>query len=341
MKKMYRQLCSAVWFFITGFCFAYPLLQNHSGTAHIQKKKLEITAGFSCDVTAASAWEYVLQEGRILSELQWDLLPSAAYSGHFTLKTPHGIHIQGRGSYLQPMKTAPMTDKDFEKSFSSDITKFSEHPCTITGGWRFAGKIGIQKEIPLPQKVPAGISLFIEPQFSIRYSKISWFAKDGYLQYALNNSDGTFQPWHPHLPKKYIKGDAISYTQELLIPAFGIGLTAHFPYHLQVYTDIHISSDIMGIAEDTHFMRNQRFVDYTRNGTGIYWDTRILWSFFRNTALIAGCHYEYSKSMNGRTLGYDGLDSTTPAHVTEMGTSGVGVNGCSFLLGIMLVFGVY
>lgn len=343
MKKIYRQLCIAVCVFIAGLCSAQsPLEYTGNAPFRIEKRNLEITAGFSCDVAAASAWEYVLKDGVVLSELQWSLLSSVAYSGHLTLKTPHGVHIQLRSSYLQPMKTASMRDKDFENYPSTEITKFSEHPCTITGGRRFAAKIGIQKEIPLSQKAAAaGISLFIEPEFSLRYSKISWLAEDGYLQYAPKKNDGTFEAWSPYLKKQFITGRAVSYHQEILIPAFGIGLTARFPHRLQLYTDIHVSSDIMGLAEDIHFKRGQRFIDYTRNGGGIYWDTRVLWSFFRNTALVAGCYYEYSFSLDGQTLMYDTMQKRTPDRVTDPGTAGTGLNGCYFLLGVSFVFGMY
>ena len=300
--------------------------------------------GFSVNAMAAESHEYVYQHGEVLSKLRWPLNPAVSYSIHGGLYLPKGIFFDGSLSFVQPMQTSTMIDKDFEEIQSvpprNGITKFSEHKCTILNGTRGIAKIGLQ--LPIPQTAAlrkTGISVSIGPMISLYYSSISWYSYDGYLQYARIRKDGTYEPWSKHLPKIPVTGAAVSYQQQLLIPAIGVGVEAAFPHKLRFFSDIHVSADVIALSEDIHHARNLRFVDIMGGGFSLHGTARLSWQCLPYFALFTAVFYEYSTTTKGITLSYDGITAKKPSGYSPPDAAGTALGGCTFSIGFAFVLG--
>lgn len=309
-------------------------------------KKFPISgfASFSINTMIAESREYVCKQGNILSDLKWPLTPSLSYTLHCGLYFPKGVHLDGSVSFMQPLQTNPMIDRDFEGILSepmqTGITKSSEHKCKILNGLRWTVKLGLQ--LPMPQTTmmrKKQISIAVEPLISIYSSAISWHAYDGYLQYAEMRTDGSYKTWTDDLPKVPFTGPAVSYRQQLMIPAIGIGFEAAFPYKLSLSSDFHVSSAIIALAEDIHHVRNERFVDLIGGGWGVHGTTRLSWQCRPYFALFCSIFYEYSISLEGRTLSYSGISSKTPAALSPFNSAGTSLYGCTLSTGVAFVVG--
>lgn len=333
----------------TLFLFHQTLFANADKQSSIsaeRKKTFPISgfAAFSINAMAAESHEYVYQHGEVLSKLRWPLNPAVSYSIHGGLYFPKGIFFDSSLSFIQPMQTDTMTDKDFEEIKSipprNGITKFSEHNCTILKGIREIAKLGLQ--LPLPRTAAlrkTDISVSIGPMISLYYASISWHSYGGYLQYARIRKDGTYEPWSKHLPKIPVTGAAVSYQQQLIIPAIGIGVEAAFPHKLRLFSDIHVSADVIALSEDIHHARNLRFVDIMGGGFSLHGTARLSWQCLPYFALFTAVFYEYSTTTEGITLSYDGITAKKPSGYSPPDAAGTALGGGTFSIGFAFVLG--
>lgn len=338
-----------LFFFIIFISFrniTFAQADNNTPQSLKSQKKLLINAfvAFSIDTMLAETKEYVLQSGFTLSELRWPLTPSLSYTISCGLYFPKGIHIGGNITLMQRMPTGTMVDKDFEDVNKHPprfgLTNFSEHNCSIINGIRGTVKIGMQ--LPIPQTAAlkkASISLLVEPMLSLHYSAISWYAYDGYLQYAKENKSGYHEPWSADIPKSPVFGSVISYSQQLIIPAIGFGLEASFPYRLHLSSDLHATADVIASGEDLHYFRNIRFVDMMTGGWAVYGDIRFTWQCLPHFALFFNLFYEHCITMEGATLTYSGINSSNPSAYAPPGASGTALRGCTFSSGFAFTLG--
>lgn len=324
------------------FVFSYVVLaQDRKNFAAAEKTKKFPVSGFiafSVNTMLAESREYVCDSDIILSDLKWPLTPAVSYTLYGGLYFPKGIHIEGNISFMQPMSTAQMTDTDFEGILETPpytgITKFSEHNCTIIGGLSWAAKLGLQ--LPMPQTAAmqsAGILLTVEPLLSFYYSTISWHSYGGYLQYAEKKFDGTYEPWSTALPKVPYNEAAVSYRQQIILPAIGIGLGATFPHKLGLFSDFHLTPDIMAFAEDIHHKRNVRFVDIMHGGWAIHGNLRLHWNCLPFFSVFVNLFYQYCLTMEGGSIIYDGITSTKPDSFTQPNSAGTSLRGCTCSIG--------
>lgn len=301
-------------------------------------------AAFSVNAMAAESAEYVYQHGTVLSKLRWALNPAVSYSVHAGLYFPKGIFFDGTLSFVQPMRTGTMIDRDFEEATAvpprPGVTKFSEHNCDIIDGIRGIAKLGLQ--LPMPRTAAlrkTGISVLLGPMISFYYSSVSWHSYGGYLQYARIGKDGRYEQWSKHLPKIPVTGSAVSYRQQLLIPAIGIGVEASFPHQLQLFSDLHVSSDVMASGEDIHHARNIRFIDIMGGGFALHGTTRLSWRCLPYFALFASVFYEYSVTTEGISISYAGIKASKPSRYSPPDAAGTSLGGCTFSLGFAFVLG--
>lgn len=299
---------------------------------------------FSVNTIIAESHEYVCYYDGILSDLKWPLMPSASYTIYGGVYFPKGIHLEGNISFMQPMSTAPMTDSDFEGIQATPpqtgITKFSEHNCTIIGGLNWMAKLGLQ--LPMPQTAAmrsARISVTVEPMLSCYYSTISWHSYGGYLQYAKMKFNGTYEPWIKTLPKVPHDGPAVSYQQNILMPAIGIGVEVVFPHKLMLVSDFHLTAKIMASAEDIHHDRNVRYVDIMNGGWAIHGNTRFSWNCLPFVSVFVNLFYQYCITMEGNSAFYSGITSTKPSFYTPPNSAGTFLRGCTCSLGCAFVLG--
>ena len=113
-------------------------------------------AAFSVNAMAAESAEYVYQHGTVLSKLRWPLNPAVSYSVHAGLYFPKGIFFDGALSFVQPMRTGTMIDRDFEEATAvpprPGVTKFSEHNCDIIDGIRGIANSVCSSRCPEPRR---------------------------------------------------------------------------------------------------------------------------------------------------------------------------------------------
>lgn len=311
------------------------------------KKRRFPVSGFvsvSCNTMLMEAHEYVCRGDAVVSDLKWPLVPSLSYMVSGGVYLPKGIHIEGNVSFLQAMKTGTMIDLDYEGILDSPpqmgITKRSEHVCNIISGVCGTVKAGIQLAMPQTEDMQqAGISALIEPMISFYYSTIKWHSYGGYLQYAKMKKDGSYEPWSGALPKVLIGHDAVSYQQQVYLPAIGIGCEVLFPHNILLTSDFHVCPNIMAISEDIHHARNLRFIDVLDEGWAIHGTTRLTWKCFPFCAVFCSLFYQYAKTTEGRSMIYAGLSDTKPARYTDLHTAGTALYGCSLAIGLAFVVG--
>ena len=311
-----------------------------------EKKKFPVSGfiAFSINTLIAEGREYVCNHGSILSDLRWPLIPSVSYTVSGGVYFPKGIHLDGTVSFLQPMHTGTMIDRDFQgigqSPLMSGVTEFSEHKCSIIDGIRGTAKLGLQ--LPMPQTAAmqkTGIAVLVEPMISVHCSTISWYSYDGYLQYANKKKDGSYEPWSRNLPKIPIFGPVISYRQQLVIPAIGVGFEASFPHNLSVSSDFHVNSGIVAVGEDIHYTRNERFVDIIGNGWAVHGTARLSWQCLPYFSVFFSLFYEYSISLEGRTVHFSGINARKPNGISQFNAAGTSLYGCTFSSGIAFVLG--
>jgi len=328
--------------FIIFFAFYHIVLaQDAKALDSAEKtKKFPISGflAFSVNTMIAEGREYVCDYDVILSDLKWPLTPSASYTIYGGVYFPKGIHVEGNISFIQPMSTAPMTDSDFEGIQAmppqTGITKFSKHNCTILKGLSWMAKLGLQ--LPMPQTAAmrsAGVLFTVEPMLSFYYSTISWHSYDGYLQYAKLRLDGTYEPWSKTLPKVPHNGPAVSYQQQIMIPAIGVGFEASLPHKLTLLSDFHLTANIMAFAEDIHHDRNMRFVDILGGGWAMHGNTRLQWNCLPFFSVFVNLFYQYCISMEGSSIVYNGITSTKPSSYTPPNSAGTSLRGCTCSVG--------
>ena len=293
---------------------------------------------FSLNTMIAESREYVCYYGAILSDLKWPLTPSLSYTIHGGIYFPKGIHVEGNISFMQPMATASMTDTDFEgilkTSPQTGITKFSEHNCMIIGGLSITAKLGLQ--LPMPQTdamQSAGVLFTVEPMLSFYYSTLGWTSYGGYLQYAKENHNGTYEPWTNTLSKVPHTGQAVSYQQHIIIPVIGIGFETTLPHKLTLFSDFHLTADLIAWAEDIHYARNMRFVDVLSGGWAMHGSIRLDWNCMPFLAVFINLFYQYCISMEGRSISYAGITSTKPDSFTPPNSAGTALRGCTCSIG--------
>lgn len=337
-------LISTILLFLTTHAFAHTVAKPDTP---LSTKKIFPVSGFlaaSCNGLLMEAREYVCQSNIIVSDLRWPLVPSFSYSLHGGIYLPKGIHIEGNVSFLQPMKTGTMIDKDFEDMtvlpLQPELTKRSEHACDIIGGIQWMAKLGVQ--IAMPQSIrmkQAGITVLVEPMISFYYSVIKWHSYNGYLQYAKIKRNGQYEPWTETLPRIAITQAAVSYQQHVMLPAIGIGWEVSFPHKITLNTDLHLNPNIMAITEDIHHARNLRFVDVLQGGWAFHGTTRLSWQCHRFFAVFCSIFYQYAKTTEGISMIYNGITSKKVAAYSLPHTAGTALYGGTVSAGFAFTLG--
>lgn len=338
-------LILTILFFLTSHPFAHTVAKADSS---LSARKIFPVSGFlaaSCNALLMEAREYVCDGDMLVSDLRWPLVPSASYTVYGGIYLPKGIHIEGNVSFLQPMATGTMIDKDFEGlsaivSQQPELTKRSEHACSIISGVQWMVKAGVQLAMPQSTGMrQVGISVFVEPMISFYYSVIKWHSYNGYLQYAKMNRYGQYEPWTETLPRIAITQAAVSYQQHIMLPAIGLGWEVLFPHNITLNTDMHLNPNISAITEDIHHARNLRFVDILQGGWAFHGTTRLAWQFHRFFAAFCSLFYQYAKTTDGISIIYNGITSKKPAGYSAPHTAGTALYGCTFSAGLVFTLG--
>lgn len=298
---------------------------------------------FSFNTMIGEGHEYVCHNRAIVSHLTWPLLPALSYTIEGALYL-YAVHLEGAVSFVQPMATQAMTDKDFFGMLNyppqQGMTHFSKHNCTITGGINWQFKLGIQ--FPMPQSAlmrKTGIMLILEPLAGVYASHVRWYSSDGYLQYAHKLPNGAYEAWTHALYKIPRKGPAISYKQDILMPLIGLGLETAFPYNLTLSSAVQCGIKVIADTEDIHYTRNRKFIDHMKDGWAVQLNTRLRWQCMPFFSVFFQCFYNYCSAMNGRTAIYKGITAKVPAAYTNPYSAGTSLHGATFSFGCAVMVG--
>ncbi|MDR2151069.1 MAG: omptin family outer membrane protease [Spirochaetaceae bacterium] len=175
--------------------------------------------------------------------------------------------------------TGAMEDRDWQDyDDSTALTNYSVHDNYTKNAFLFDGDAGFL--------LPLGSRYLFKVFGSFSYMTFSWNARNGYLQYAKTTNgfyDTSMYPWSASLPKKYLYGPVISYSQQWISAASGLSFSMPF---LQVFTvelGLKIGTVLYCAGVDDHYLRQLQFNDFSSGG--ILVEPKLLLSFSKNKHL--------------------------------------------------------
>jgi outer membrane protease len=222
-------------------------------------QELTVTTSGSAGVILGVAREFVLSGSYVVSELDWPLLPAVFAGLAVNLATPVGFLASMEVQAAIPTPTGTMTDSDFLNG-DGVKTHFSQSDGTLTGAVMLSLQAGW--ELPLPVDQPLSQ---LAPFLQFEYLRFTWTASNGYLQYPPETSY-PYTPWSSSTTKVPIYGTGILYTQNYLIPSFGIKGTIQALDSLVVSFSMALSPYMWCFDVDEHLFRFLKFYDNLRGG---------------------------------------------------------------------------
>ncbi len=263
--------------------------------------------------------------------------PVVSYTAQAEMLLFNILHFQTIAELVQPMPSGSMIDIDFKNiPRNSNLTHLSKHSCNLKEGSRITAAIGIPSLLPQTSKMEKkGISMSLEPMIGLHYSNLQWEAVNGYNQYGNKNPDGSYTEWNEHIEKKAIHGTVVSYRQALLVPTLGIGVGITLPHRLTIFSDVHISPQVISTCEDTHYDRNITFIDRTNHGWAVYSKTQVLWQLAHFFGLVSSFRYEKALGWNGSTI----IEKKNKAPERLRSKAGTELEACTFSIGFAFIFG--
>jgi len=153
------------------------------------------------------------------SHLLWDLKP-LFYIGmgvEFGPRDPfrsNGFFAAGSLKVGFPMKTGIMEDRDWNYKDNDELTHYSRHDSHTKNALLGDAKAGYS------WKLRYNLALGAYGEISVMH--YSWSAEDGYYQYL--NTNVPDQVWTDDIPKEYLNGPVIQYSQLWMMIAPGISM---------------------------------------------------------------------------------------------------------------------
>ncbi|MDR2807579.1 MAG: omptin family outer membrane protease [Spirochaetaceae bacterium] len=222
--------------------------------------------------------------------------------------------------------TGTMEDRDWQDySNTNALTNYSTHDNYTKDAFILDGEAGFL--LPLSSrylfKVSGGFS----------YMTFSWNARNGYLQYAKTEGgyyDTSVYPWSDSLPKKYLYGPVISYSQQWLNAFSGFSFSMPVLQLFTVELGLKIGTVLYCVTCDDHYLRQLQFDDFVSGGLLV--EPKLMLSLSkRNIDVVMYVSYRSIKGTQGATYyqqtGYQQSASTQ----TVFKSSGGGGTGFSAL----------
>jgi outer membrane protease len=225
-----------------------------------------------------------------LSELLWDIRP-LFYAGAGLSFAP--VNPWARSGFFTelsfktgiPGQTGFMEDRDWLNPGNEMLTNYSRHDNFTRGAFLLDYTLGIT--------LPAAEKLVFRIYGALSLMLLNWESRDGYLQYAKD------EPWTADLPKTYIYGRAITYTQKWLSAGGGASMTIALSdrFHLGYY--VQVNPFIACFAQDDHM--GKQFIDYPAGGWLLEPKTELAFSLRPGTELVLQLAYRKISRSRGNS----------------------------------------
>ena len=214
------------------------------------------TVGFLYGKADEIAYKYPDRD-LYLSELLWDYKPLfyAGLNADYGYRDPFRHNTFAASVSFKfgfPFRTGIMENRDWMNFSHNDATHYSRHDAYSLGA--------------IFADITAGYSWLLNNSFALMaygdfsYKRLSWSARDGYIQYP---SSGSFSSWEDNIPKQDIKGEVIRYTQNWFILAPGLSLKWKPNHHFSIMGSFDYSPLIYCYAVDEHLVEPARtYFDY-------------------------------------------------------------------------------
>ena len=219
-------------------------------------EKLDFSFGLMMNL--GESQEKVFDNARLLSLLQWPILPS--FSLHFDagLHLPY-FHINFETSFGFPFFSGFMKDSDYTISYSTKKTLFSCHKTKLNQNISFSSLIGVPFKVSSKQmEENHQIIVELEPELGFYFSLKDWHAKDGYTQYK-SADDSKF--WNENWPKKEYNGKGVKYMQKMFFPFIAFESKIKIKNNLNIAIRTSFSPLLQAITQDTHFDKEIIYID--------------------------------------------------------------------------------
>ena len=220
---------------------------------------IPISLSTSSGVMLGLVKEFVYDNGYTVSELDWPVLP-AFYAGvTLDLGAKSGFLASVDLKLGIPTPVGTMTDSDFLNG-DGVKTNYSQSEADMGN----AVLLSTQAGWGFPFEFFDGPTGTIEPFLAFEYIYLSWSAQNGYLQYPPETSP-PYTPWSPSTPQVPIYGTGIMYTQNYIIPAFGVKGSLSFSA-FSVSASLTFSPYLWCFDDDNHYFRQLQFTTTMQRG---------------------------------------------------------------------------
>ena len=309
--------------------FAYLFLVSSLAS----DEKLDFSFGFVTNLSEAQ--EKVFDSGRLLSLLQWPILPS--FSLHFDagLHLPY-FHINFETSVGFPAFSGFMKDSDYTDPHSTKKTLFSNHKTKLNQNISISSLIGVPFKASSKQmEENHQITVELEPELGFYFSLKNWHAKDGYTQYK--SADGS-KYWNKNWPKEEYKGKGVKYVQKMFFPFIAFQSKVKIKNKLNIAIGTSFSPLLQAISYDTHFDKEKIYIDIFSLPSYAF-ELKTIFERKISQKIFFYSHFSflYYRSNRGKTFILEEKSKQITAHYAE-GSSGMEGKEFKLIFGIRCKF---
>ena len=282
-----------------GFLFAlFPALAFASGTGGVD-------LSVSTSLLSGSTRELVYADDEVLSELVWPVEGIASLALGAGVSLGGGFRLSASLDAAIPGKSGSMEDSDFMNIPASDIkTHYSRHDTRLD--YLVDVSLALSREFDTGLKgLGSPYSLTLIPGIGIRYRACSWSGSDGYTQYSFVDGTGAYEGWSESLPKDYLSGKVIDYSQRYILAFASLAANLPIGSAWSLTAAVSASPFISCVGEDRHFLTFTNYEDRMRGGIFVEPSLTVSWQTVRDTResrlFISGIWTRFS-GLRGKTL---------------------------------------
>ncbi len=260
-----------------------------------------VSVSATSSVLLGGVKELVLNNGYTVSELDWPLLPAFAAGLAADFGSASGFQASVALQFGIPAYAGTMTDSDFLNG-DGVKTHYSQADGDLENAVLASARVGWGFDV-------GATSLVFEPFLSFEYIRLEWTAQNGYLQYP-PEVNPPYTPWSPSTPMTPVYGTSIIYTQNDLIPAFGLEGSFALTDNLAMAVSFAFSPYLWCFDKDSHLLRQIDF--YSSMHSGLLLEPRLSATYrisertalsldvlYRHIASLIGDSYEVGTGANG------------------------------------------
>ncbi|MDR2901154.1 MAG: omptin family outer membrane protease [Treponema sp.] len=263
----------------------------------------QLSTGVSAGMLYGSSFELVYRtRDDVVSELRWDMKPLFYLSSFLEYARTDPFSRSGfyarvglKGGFSG--KTGFMEDRDWMAAENA-LSHFSKHDNITNEALLLDASFGYS--------FPFFSSFIITPLLNFHYMRYDWTGLNGYAQYGDEIvRDVLYEAWDESIPKSYLSGAVIGYSQNWLIPSFGLSLQCVFFERVLLDGSFLFSPWIWVFSVDDHYARDLRYYDSSSGGYLLEPRFALSFVFNKKMKLILNGSYRYTNDSKGDSRSYD------------------------------------